>query len=162
MTQYGRRYWGIILSVLLFSMFSISSFAQANYFEQIGPPATDTTVPVELGFVDLSNGNLHLEVPIANSPQRGSLQYSAKLVYDSRIWMSGAFYPTMLQSFRPINIGDGHGNYALGGWRLVVTTDATKMELFMRRPEGCVAIMIFSPTARTAILPVSRGRVRRE
>ena len=48
------------------------------------PSAAD---PFELGFVNVANGNLHIEIPLASFPQRGSAPtLTYKLVYDSRIW----------------------------------------------------------------------------
>jgi hypothetical protein len=57
-----------------------------DYLQATGFPAFGVTVPVELGYIDLANGNLHLEIPIAAPPQRGLLKYNARFVYDSRIW----------------------------------------------------------------------------
>src|SRR6266849_4538982 len=66
--------------------------AQSNYLTEIGPPPTHITIPVELGFIDLTNGNLHLEIPLGQPfSQRGKLTYEAKLVYDSRIWVPGVW-----------------------------------------------------------------------
>jgi len=50
----------------------------------------------EMGFVDVANGNLHLEIPLASFPQRGILHYNARLVYDNSIWKNpgGAWEPT--------------------------------------------------------------------
>jgi hypothetical protein len=41
---------------------------------------------VELGFVNASNGNLHMEIPMASFPQRAGKPLTFNLVYDSRIW----------------------------------------------------------------------------
>src|SRR5574342_421005 len=87
-----------------------------------GSPSFTTAEPVELGFINLSNGNLHIEIPIAASPQRGSVPFVAKLVYDSRIWFVGVtWFPTNVKQAQ----GDQLGNdiVAQGGWRLVTTTD---------------------------------------
>src|SRR6266851_4136350 len=64
------------------------------------------------GFINLANGNLHLEIPLAAPPQRGSLGLSEKLIYDSRIWriVGGAWQPT--------NVANSQG-----GWRFVTTAD---------------------------------------
>lgn len=54
-------------------------------------------MPVELGFVNVANGNLHMEIPLAGPAQRGSLQVGERLVYDSRIWKiddTGTWSPT--------------------------------------------------------------------
>ena len=99
--------------------------AQQNYLEEIGAPPADTTIPVELGAIDLTNGNLHLEIPLGSFPQRGSLTYTAKLVYDSRIWVGAFWGPTFLLSYRPVNVSDPKGIYGNGGWRMVVNVDSS-------------------------------------
>src|SRR5207245_11016848 len=86
---------------------------RAQYLLQTGSPTFTTAEPVELGFVNVANGNLHLEVPLTSVPQRGSVRYAAKLVYDSRIWKtiySGG------NIWSPTNVGNSQG-----GWRLVTT-----------------------------------------
>jgi len=61
--------------------------AQQSFLDEPGIPAFTTAFPIEHGFINLSNGNLHLEIPIASYPQRGDLKaLHARLVYDSRIW----------------------------------------------------------------------------
>src|SRR2546423_4870212 len=79
-----------LLSKLFFVPFvalfaSHLAFAQ-DYINGTGAPVFTTSTSVELGFIDLSNGNLHLEIPIASPAQRGPLSVSERLVYDSRIW----------------------------------------------------------------------------
>jgi RHS repeat-associated protein len=97
--------------------------AQSNYLEELGPPPNGGTTPVEMGFINLNNGNLHLEVPLGSFPQRGNQSYSAKLVYDSRIWVTTLVGPSYNQlSFRPFNL---LGIHPQAGWRLEVTNDPT-------------------------------------
>src|ERR1700758_1944 len=77
------------IAVALLVAATSSTFNPANgqsYLTQIGIPPFATILPVEKGFIDASNGNLHLEVPLGSFPQRGSRPYVAALVYDSRIW----------------------------------------------------------------------------
>ncbi len=83
-----------------------------NYLLQTGAPTFTTADPVPMGFVNIANGNLHIEIPIASVPQRGSLTYAAKLVYDSRIWRT-VFNGTSWV-WQPDNVPDSDG-----GWRLV-------------------------------------------
>jgi RHS repeat-associated protein len=119
----GQLFGLLVMSLLVLNL---PSPAQTSYLQQIGLPPTDATVPVELGSIDLTNGNLHLEVPIASFPQRGGQGFEAKMVYDSRIWL-GAYWGTTsgVWSYRPINVGDGHGNPSMGGWRMVINHDNT-------------------------------------
>jgi RHS repeat-associated protein len=73
----------LILGIAL--VFSTSLTAQ-SYLTSTGSPSFASNIPVELGYVDLSNGNLHLEIPLATFAQRGKLALNERLVYDSRIW----------------------------------------------------------------------------
>src|SRR5207249_3031848 len=82
----------------------------------IGSPTFSTPSPVEQGFVNLANGNLHIEIPLGSFPQRGRIAYTAKLVYDSRIWQP-VFNGTSTV-WQPTNVVNSQG-----GWRFVTTAD---------------------------------------
>src|SRR5438067_3047242 len=88
----------------------LANFAHAqDYINGTGSPTFTTSQSVELGFLDVSNGNLHLEISITSPPQRGPLLLGEKLVYDSRMWRivnNGAS-----QVWQPTN--------ANSGWRFV-------------------------------------------
>ncbi|HMC29601.1 MAG TPA: hypothetical protein VKL99_02120, partial [Candidatus Angelobacter sp.] len=91
----------------------LASAAQAQtYLNSTGVPTFSTLTKVENGFVNLGNGNLHLEIDLGTFPQRGKTKLTAKLVYDSRIWqvVNGAWQPT--------NVANSQG-----GWRFVTTAD---------------------------------------
>jgi hypothetical protein len=60
--------------------------AQSDYLLQTGIPTFTTPDLIQLGFVNIANGDLHLEIPFAASPQRGSLSAYQKMLYDSRFW----------------------------------------------------------------------------
>src|SRR5258708_13614954 len=60
----------LFLLVLLLCMNGISS--GQNYLTRTGTPAFAAPEPAEFGFVDASNGNLDLELPIGSYPQRGT------------------------------------------------------------------------------------------
>ena len=79
-----------ILTAFAFTlMFLLASACQAQtYLNSTGVPTFATTSKVENGFVNLGNGNLHLEINLGSFPQRGSIKLGAKLVYDSRIWQT--------------------------------------------------------------------------
>src|SRR6266571_7285856 len=83
-----------------------------TYLNATGVPTFSTLSTVENGFVNLGNGNLHLEIDLGTFPQRGKVRLAAKLVYDSRIWqvVNGAWQPT--------NVANSQG-----GWRFVTTAD---------------------------------------
>jgi len=83
-----------------------------NYVYQTGSPAFSTQIPIEHGFIDVNNGDVHLEFPIATPPQRGGIiGANARIVYDSRIWkivQNGSSY-----SWQPTNAGP------MGGWTIL-------------------------------------------
>jgi hypothetical protein len=94
-------------------MFLLASACQAQtYLNATGVPTFSTLSTVENGFVNLGNGNLHLEIDLGTFPQRGKVRLTAKLVYDSRIWqvVNGAWQPS--------NVANSQG-----GWRFVTTAD---------------------------------------
>ena len=103
--------------VCLLPMWCLSKLAFAqDYLQAPGSPTFATTEPIELGFVNLANGNLHLEVPIASFPQRGGSALTYKLVYDSRIWYHYLFTGQVW--------GINTWAQPLGGWRFATSVDA--------------------------------------
>ncbi len=111
-----------MLPLFLLWLTGSTAFAQ-DYVYGTGAPTFTIADPVEMGFVNVANGNTHLEIPITSAPQRGSLPFSAKLVYDSRIWkiVAGTWQPT---------------NAAQGGWRLM-TSAATGSVNYTATTEIC-------------------------
>jgi hypothetical protein len=97
-----------VIAILLLLVSGLLNQSHAQYTTATGLPTFTTGIPVELGFTNISNGNLHLEIPLASYPQRGSLVYSARLVYDSLIWkiVGGKWQPTNVPN-------------SMGGWRLI-------------------------------------------
>ncbi|PYY23948.1 MAG: hypothetical protein DMG62_05735 [Acidobacteria bacterium] len=82
----SKSFFRLLLSLGILLLGAKSTLAQ-DYVNGTGAPTFTTSLPVELGFVNVSNGNLHLEIPIASPPQRGNIVLGEKLVYDSRMWM---------------------------------------------------------------------------
>ncbi len=74
-----------------------------DYLLQTGAPSFTTLEPVELGFVNASNGNLHLEIRVLPTRERGSQAYIAHFIYDSRIWEASA------GGWHPDNVTGGPG-----------------------------------------------------
>ncbi len=112
----------ILYALALFSLlgpFCQSARAQ-DPLNQIGAPTFSTTLPVELGSVNVSNGNLHLEIPLGSFPQRGGRSLSASLLYDSRIWKVDSS-----SKWQPTNVPGG-----LGGWRVVTSATAQGTGIF--------------------------------
>jgi RHS repeat-associated protein len=75
-------------AIFVFALTGAVTRAQ-SYSVAGGMPPFSAPEPVELGFADASNGNLHLEIPIGSFPQRPNNQMlSAKFVYDSSmVWV---------------------------------------------------------------------------
>src|SRR5262245_40182040 len=109
-----------LLLCVLAVFLAIHSTAQ-NYVYDAGTPVYTTAEPVELGFINLANGNLHLEIPLTSSPQRGDRQFGAALVYDSRIWRP-------ISTWSPTNVfAADQTNGSWGGWRLITSADTGKV-----------------------------------
>jgi RHS repeat-associated protein len=83
----ARKLRGILLSVAML-VFGRVALAQeyTGYLLETGAPPWAVIEPVPMGFVNVANGNLHIEIPIVSAPQRGSRAFVGKMVYDSRIY----------------------------------------------------------------------------
>lgn len=77
------------ISLALFSLLARSD-AQ-SYIYDAGSPTYGVNIPVENGFINVTNGNLHMEFPLAQHPQRGALKLNERLVYDSHFWKIGHY-----------------------------------------------------------------------
>ena len=110
--QQAHHGWRWYRYVLAFALSLASTSPAQTYLNATGIPTFATASKVESGLLDLSNGNLHLEIPLASFSQRAKATLTAKLVYDSRIWqvVNDAWQPT-------------NNSNSLGGWRLVTTVD---------------------------------------
>lgn len=82
---------------------------------QVGAPSFTTALPVESGFLNVANGNLHQAIPLGSFPQRGARPYVAELVYDSRIWQ---IVTGSSNTWQPTNVANSQG-----GWRFVTSAD---------------------------------------
>lgn len=86
-----------------------------TYLDSVGIPNFTTQFPVENGFVNIPNGNLHLEIGAPEPVQRGKVALQPKFIYDSRIWYLAEGY-----SWQPSQDfgGDIYAmNLPTGGWR---------------------------------------------
>jgi RHS repeat-associated protein len=90
-----------------------------SYLNDLGSTPYGVNIPVENGFINISNGNLHLEFALATHPQRGALSISEKIVYDSRIWMFSPFGSNGSYHWWPYNIPGSNSSNNSGGWRFV-------------------------------------------
>lgn len=90
------------LSLLFLILFITANAVAQNYLYGTGSQTWGINIPVENGFINVANGQVHLEIPIATLPQRGSLPLQERLVYDSRIWQLVATGSTI--QFEPTNV----------------------------------------------------------
>ncbi len=76
--------WKKVLSAGVYTFSVLLLLAVAGHSQTTitaaGNPSNSATFPVEVGSVNLGNGNLHIEIPIANIPQRGDLSLPVMLV----------------------------------------------------------------------------------
>lgn len=77
-----------VAATLAVCFVALPVFGQQSYMDEPGIPTFTTAFPVENGLINLANGNLHIEIPIATYPQRGKIKaLHYRLVYDSRFWV---------------------------------------------------------------------------
>jgi RHS repeat-associated protein len=84
-----------------------------DYLERIGVPDFSVNDPVEMGAINVANGNLHLEIPLASLTQRSKAPFRLNLVYDSQIYgipFGNVWRPNAM-------IG------SLGGWRVITSNN---------------------------------------
>ena len=136
-----------VTAVLVIVAFASSSAHAQDYLSGSGIPTFVSPQPVEQGFVDASNGNLHLQFTFGSYPQRGSGQpYSVNYVYDSdMLWNIGCSGSSC--SWAPSN----YNNY---GWRLG-TNGGTLTGL--NCTTSCEEWVFTDPLGTTHYFPVSTG-----
>jgi RHS repeat-associated protein len=108
------RYRSLLVEVIFISALTCSIASAQGYLSETGSPTFGATQAVESGFVNVSNGNLHLDIPFVALPQRGSTLFTAGMVYDSRIWQIVTQNGVM--SWQPTNVPNSQG-----GWRFIST-----------------------------------------
>src|SRR6267154_1398194 len=96
---------------------SLAIRAQArDPLEDIGVHPFDTRLPIENGYINTSNGEVHLEFLLGSFPQRHSHKtLTFKMVYDSQMWTQlqcCAWYPTYMSFSYGTN-----GHHFIPGWR---------------------------------------------
>jgi RHS repeat-associated protein len=123
----GARYFGLAILVLawLLGPSCTPLKAQDTFLEDIGIQPFTTSIPVENGFIDAATGRLHLEIPLANVPERAGGRFKTALVYESNIW--GLWY---FQNVRVMDPGtNGAGAPSITGWQLVTSADSGSIAL---------------------------------
>jgi RHS repeat-associated protein len=114
---YTRIYLVLTLSCVLGTA-AITARAQ-TYLENLGVPPFTTKLPVENGFINAANGDLHLEIPLGSFPQRAGSPEKIVLMYDSAIWSNAG-----INSYWYNDNISGNAGYPSGGWRTVNSRDA--------------------------------------
>ena len=77
----------VLTGIAFFLLVFIHSSLWSQDPQGAGIPNNTTALPVPLGFINLANGNLHLEIPFGTMKQRANSEpIFLKAVYDSRVW----------------------------------------------------------------------------
>lgn len=104
-----RRALRVRMLLTLFAACTGLPAVAQNYLYGTGNPVWGVNIPIENGFINVANGNVHMEIPVGSQPQRGGRPLTEAVVYDSRIWTivnSGTTY-----SFQPAS----GGGWSFGG-----------------------------------------------
>jgi len=114
--QVGRAAVAVALVCLVGS--AVRPARAQSYLQNVGVPPFTTKLPVENGFINAANGNLHLEIPLGSFPQRAGTPDKIVLMYDSAVWL-----PVDDRGWEPVNISAADGSASWGGWRVVTSRD---------------------------------------
>lgn len=78
----------VALAVIVLAFPGLASAQDiSDYLFQTGTPSFAAMDSFPGGIsVNITNGNMHMEIPLAGYPQRGGVPAALKLVYDSRLW----------------------------------------------------------------------------
>src|SRR6266699_1773420 len=86
------RHWTFLLVALAWLLGPIAPTVRGqNTSDSIGVPPFSELAPIENGYINLSNGDMHLEIPLGSFPQRVGRRFKAELMYDSRIWIGDSY-----------------------------------------------------------------------
>src|SRR5579862_2249078 len=117
---HAKAHWPLTLACCMILYSDTPSRAQTPYLLQRGAPTFTSADPFELGYVNLANGVVHVEIPLAASPQRGDRGFTFKLVYDSNIWHIVNTGSALV--WQPDN-AYYYGSWPGGGWRIIASSD---------------------------------------
>lgn len=119
----GRLIHCLLPAALLCMITCLSSNLRAqNYLYGTGNQSWGINLPIENGYINVANGEVHFELTLANLPQRGSLSLDEQLVYDSRIWQiidNGSSY-----GFQPTNVPN-----SMAGWRFIAGNEVGSIQV---------------------------------
>ena len=98
---------------------SLPLLCQDSFMDQPGIPQFTTAFPIEHGFINIPTGAIHLEIPLASYPQRGSIKMlQPRLVYDSRFWTFDPNSDDSPSGWQPNGV-TGYPQPLGVGWRLI-------------------------------------------
>ena len=98
-------------SILLWLVIGLPACAQSYLYDTGNMPST-ARIPINNGYIDVNNGEVHLEISIATQTVRGRLPLDETLEYDSRIWKI-IQNPDFSFSWSPTNIANSYGGSRL-------------------------------------------------
>jgi RHS repeat-associated protein len=97
----GKFRWLSIFSLMVILLFSANLLAQNSLADVVGIPPDAAMYPIPgVGFVNLNNGNLHIDIPVRTVKDRNGTSITTSLVYDSSDFE---------QITVPVEGGDGSG-----------------------------------------------------
>ena len=100
-----------LLLVLVSILFSLPAPAQSSLVSVVGVPTDATMYPIPgLGFVNLNNGNFHLEIPLSQVQERNGVTETANLVYDNSFYLIGTRTGPPVQEYWT-TLGQGGGAF---------------------------------------------------
>jgi RHS repeat-associated protein len=104
----------------------------------IGIPELSAQLPVEMGYINAGNGNLHLEIPLGTFAHRSGKQIRLAFTYDSSIWNSTW---AGCCAWTPFNVPPTgvKGTDQFEGWRLFISSDIGKLDYNARTGRYCRA-----------------------
>jgi RHS repeat-associated protein len=94
-----------------------------SYLDANGLQVWGINLPIDHGYINVANGDVHLEIPLGNHPQRGDVTVNESIVYDSRFWhigTSGSSY-----QWQPA----GWPTVGFNGWHLPLKYDGVQAVL---------------------------------
>src|ERR1051326_1332160 len=98
---------------------SLPLLCQDSFMDQPGIPQFTTAFPIEHGFINIPTGAIHLEIPLASYPQRGSIKMlQPRLVYDSRFWTYDPNSDDSPSGWQPNGVSGYPQPFGVG-WRLI-------------------------------------------
>lgn len=132
---HAEAFWRCAVACWIVLYLPAHSRAQTPYLLKPGAPTFTSADPFELGYVNLANGVVHVEIPLAASPQRGGPGFTFKLVYDSNIWHIVNTGSALV--WQPNNVPSDYqyGGWQGGGWRFVASS--TSPPGFSTRATNC-------------------------